>query len=1082
MANNKLLHFKTKNRFEQAIQNDEIPEGSIAFIQEGTDVYTHSTLYAHYDEYRDGDYNMNNCLEPGIYYNCVLGRPFGSVDKETYVLRVANLGKTSQDTVIPLTSTQWKFDHDQSIDGWANYNFDSETFNSFDHILDPSTGRPIIFNELYYSALQQNSQSRNQRIFYLECTLLKSGIYQLSFDIAALNTHDQNIDGMPLPLSDSKVDINIIYNDGDEQVRIPYHINTLERYGSQRYHDGTPYGTVVSYNDITTIEEEIDCVGESVIVEVRLNNHSNANWFLFRTNYFNLVEPEMDVIEQTCSSANLDHRFSRILYSTDRSKPEPPFTLYMDWQKDLTNKDLNDLIEADANGVIDKFNEVKDFLDGIPDSQITLMQAFEEMDDAVDEINETVGGIQNDLNDVINSLPVNPTVLSGGITGFDVTTQATGNSYVVTATGTIAYACDAVFVALGGIMQNPNVQITEVDINNERITVYSISHGDTEIYNYNTNKTIAQIRQEAIIVGVTNIDSTNLFYIPNSFSAGDTIEIRFGQTTNPSIYQKQAFAVHYTNDAIVGASSLDFKLDKSSVTSPLKYDTISNQLSIDSTLTPTVNVTNNPISQSGTGNISNPYLYMSIPGFYSSVRSTATTQFNSTDLSITGAKQNSNSAVIVNFSIADGAVTTDKLGANSVTAAKIGSNAVETSKIKDSAVTSAKIASGAVTKAKLGSDIADGQTIIFDANDGLYVNNGSITRDKLEIGISASIPKLLGVSWNSTDSTYETTASVMDLNTNLFIVEFFDTSHLPSYAKFSDIYTVKTVDLSTMSATIESASGVQIAVDGSDLVIEDYTTQYTFPITISKVSILQDDEVVTSKINHYAVTEDKLAPASVTHTKIGAKAVQWYNIEDETIRNRNLDYEDLTQPVIAKTLLMDGDDIPDDTAHRTDGSAWGNSYSQIISITGSNSILYNVADISSDHNIINVSCDNISSVIVQRSDEQMQVHIVDATTQSLVSSVTIVSSNTNISFNAVQDHQYQVVYTGSVDYTNRYKEEVNLEISEVGVIHPAIVPGYGTYSNRPAIRSIGTMYFDTSLGKPIYWNGTNWVDATGTSA
>ena len=145
MANNKLLHFKTKDRFEQAIQNDEIPEGSIAFIQEGTDVYTHSTLYAHYDEYRDGDYNMNNCLEPGIYYNCTLGRPFGSVDKETYVLRVANLGKTSKDTVIPLTSTQWKFDHDQSIDGWANYNFDTETFNPFDRILDPSTGRPMVF-------------------------------------------------------------------------------------------------------------------------------------------------------------------------------------------------------------------------------------------------------------------------------------------------------------------------------------------------------------------------------------------------------------------------------------------------------------------------------------------------------------------------------------------------------------------------------------------------------------------------------------------------------------------------------------------------------------------------------------------------------------------------------------------------------------------------------------------------------------------------------------------------------------------------------------------------------------------------
>lgn len=30
-------------------------------------------------------------------------------------------------------------------------------------------------------------------------------------------------------------------------------------------------------------------------------------------------------------------------------------------------------------------------------------------------------------------------------------------------------------------------------------------------------------------------------------------------------------------------------------------------------------------------------------------------------------------------------------------------------------------------------------------------------------------------------------------------------------------------------------------------------------------------------------------------------------------------------------------------------------------------------------------------------------------------------------------------------------------------------------------QSIGTMFFDTTLGKPIFWNGTGWVDATGTS-
>ena len=29
-------------------------------------------------------------------------------------------------------------------------------------------------------------------------------------------------------------------------------------------------------------------------------------------------------------------------------------------------------------------------------------------------------------------------------------------------------------------------------------------------------------------------------------------------------------------------------------------------------------------------------------------------------------------------------------------------------------------------------------------------------------------------------------------------------------------------------------------------------------------------------------------------------------------------------------------------------------------------------------------------------------------------------------------------------------------------------------------KDVGFMYFDTDLGKPIWWNGTKWVDANGT--
>lgn len=43
-------------------------------------------------------------------------------------------------------------------------------------------------------------------------------------------------------------------------------------------------------------------------------------------------------------------------------------------------------------------------------------------------------------------------------------------------------------------------------------------------------------------------------------------------------------------------------------------------------------------------------------------------------------------------------------------------------------------------------------------------------------------------------------------------------------------------------------------------------------------------------------------------------------------------------------------------------------------------------------------------------------------------------------------------------------------------------PDFGTTSQRPSSQlTTGQFFFDTTLGKPIWWNGTipHWVDATG---
>ena len=42
-------------------------------------------------------------------------------------------------------------------------------------------------------------------------------------------------------------------------------------------------------------------------------------------------------------------------------------------------------------------------------------------------------------------------------------------------------------------------------------------------------------------------------------------------------------------------------------------------------------------------------------------------------------------------------------------------------------------------------------------------------------------------------------------------------------------------------------------------------------------------------------------------------------------------------------------------------------------------------------------------------------------------------------------------------------------------------PSSGTTALRPSTSLlVGQQYFDTTLGIPIWWNGTNWVNASGT--
>jgi hypothetical protein len=80
---------------------------------------------------------------------------------------------------------------------------------------------------------------------------------------------------------------------------------------------------------------------------------------------------------------------------------------------------------------------------------------------------------------------------------------------------------------------------------------------------------------------------------------------------------------------------------------------------------------------------------------------------------------------------------------------------------------------------------------------------------------------------------------------------------------------------------------------------------------------------------------------------------------------------------------------------------------------------------------------------------------------------------------------------GPVDYDQRYIDQLinafRLYFTQVDNFTQAVAaPLYGTTGDRPIETvqvpiPIGQTYFDTTLGIPIWWNGTVWKNASGTT-
>ena len=64
------------------------------------------------------------------------------------------------------------------------------------------------------------------------------------------------------------------------------------------------------------------------------------------------------------------------------------------------------------------------------------------------------------------------------------------------------------------------------------------------------------------------------------------------------------------------------------------------------------------------------------------------------------------------------------------------------------------------------------------------------------------------------------------------------------------------------------------------------------------------------------------------------------------------------------------------------------------------------------------------------------------------------------------------VYFNAVDAINNQIQQAVATLS---------TPNAGTTASRPSTSlQVGQFYFDTTINRPIWWDGTNWINAAGT--
>tara|TARA_B100000029_G_scaffold516758_1_gene633758 strand:+ start:10557 stop:14006 length:3450 start_codon:yes stop_codon:yes gene_type:complete len=228
------------------------------------------------------------------------------------------------------------------------------------------------------------------------------------------------------------------------------------------------------------------------------------------------------------------------------------------------------------------------------------------------------------------------------------------------------------------------------------------------------------------------------------------------------------------------------------------------------------------------------------------------------DDAVTAAKLADNAVVTAN--IVDSAVTTNKIANGSVTNTKIANNSISTSYIIDTAVTTAKIADQAVTLAKMADDSVGTAELVDGSVDTARLADNSVTLAKMtdnSVGTSEIV---------------DTAVTTAKINNNAVTMAKLASGALPTDITVASANlvdgTVATADIADNAITSgKIAAG---AVDSSDIGngVIDTVHIGSSQITTAKIA---DSNITTAKITDANVTTAKIANDAITIGKLGCE-------------------------------------------------------------------------------------------------------------------------------------------------------------------------------------------------------------------